>query len=91
MTLIGPGVTEVVTASGKCEVSAVSHKGLALKGPSGEPATLAIVDAQGNILDMGCDVEHAVWDTSIGSYRNFLRGRGALRVVTPVDHQKFDH
>ncbi len=88
MTLIGPAVTHKVTAQGKCEVSAVSFQGLSLTGPNGEPATLAIVDANGNILDMGRDIELAVWETSIGSYREFLRGKGHLRVVTIPGSQK---
>jgi hypothetical protein len=63
-------------------ISAVSFEGLSVTTPDGEPATLAIVDRDGRIVESGPGVVDAVWRTSITAYRNFLIGHGHLRVLT---------
>lgn len=71
------------TTSGhaSCSISAVSFEGLSITTPTGEPATLAIVDQNGKVIDAGPVVMRAVWDVAIRSYRNFLLGSGHLRVL----------
>ncbi|MGU2419434.1 hypothetical protein [Burkholderia cenocepacia] len=62
-------------------ISAVSFQGLSIVTPDGEPATLAVVDLNGKIIEAGPSVMRAVWDVAIASYRNFLIGSGHLRVL----------
>jgi hypothetical protein len=62
-------------------ISAVSFEGLTITSPDGEPATLAVVDRDGRIVESGPGVVDAVWSISIRSYRNFLKGHGYLRVL----------
>ncbi|WP_415858173.1 hypothetical protein [Burkholderia ubonensis] len=63
-------------------ISALSFQGLSITTPDGEPATLAVIDMQGRIIDSGPSVMRAVWDVAIRSYRNFLIGSGHLRVLS---------
>ncbi|KUZ98145.1 hypothetical protein WI40_14100 [Burkholderia ubonensis] len=63
-------------------ISAVSFQGLSITTPDGKPATLAVIDMQGRIIDSGPNVMRAVWDVAIRSYRNFLIGSGHLRVLS---------
>ncbi|KVL18695.1 hypothetical protein [Burkholderia cepacia] len=63
-------------------ISAVSFQGLSIVTPDGQPATLAVLDQNGKIIDAGPSVMRAVWDVAIRSYRNFLIGNGHLRVLT---------
>ncbi|MEN8513212.1 hypothetical protein [Burkholderia sp. RS02] len=63
-------------------ISAVSFQGLSITTPDGEPATLAVIDMQGRIIDSGPNVMRAVWEVAIRSYRNFLIGSGHLRVLS---------
>lgn len=63
-------------------ITAVSYEGLSVSTPTGEAATLAVVDQNGNVIDAGPAVARAVWDVAIAAYRNFLMGTGHLRVLT---------
>ncbi|MGX5879453.1 hypothetical protein MJS38_04635 [Burkholderia gladioli] len=63
-------------------ISAVSYQGLSIVTPDGNPATLAVVDENGKIVEAGPSVMRAVWDVAIRSYRNFLIGSGHLRVLS---------
>ncbi|WP_175689659.1 hypothetical protein [Burkholderia anthina] len=71
-----------VFASITSTISAVSFQGLSITTPDGEPATLAVIDMQGRIIDSGPSVMRAVWEVAIRSYRNFLIGSGHLRVLS---------
>ncbi|WP_080409987.1 hypothetical protein [Burkholderia ubonensis] len=71
-----------MTEQSNFEISAVSYKGLSVTTASGEPATLAVVDKDGKVIDAGPEVAHAAWDVAIRSYRNFLMGMGYLRVLS---------
>lgn len=51
----------------------------------GLPATLAIVDEEGNVLDSGPEVAREIWDVAILAYRRYLRGEGYLRVISSPD------
>lgn len=63
-------------------ITAVSYEGLSVSTPTGEAATLAVVDQSGNVIDAGPDVARVVWDVAIAAYRNFLMGTGHLRVLS---------
>ncbi|WP_080414553.1 hypothetical protein [Burkholderia ubonensis] len=77
----GGPVDVPVTASLLSAISAVSYQGLSVVTPNGEPATLAVIDRDGNVIEAGPSVAQAVWNVSIGAYRNFLMGTGHLRVL----------
>ncbi|WP_175964444.1 hypothetical protein [Burkholderia pyrrocinia] len=62
-------------------ISAVSFQGLSITTPDGEPATLAVIDMHGCIIDSGPSVMRVVWEVAIRSYRNFLIGSSHLRVL----------
>ncbi|KGD42089.1 putative gp52 [Burkholderia pseudomallei MSHR7343] len=64
------------------EISAISYKGLSVTTATGEPATLAVIDRDGNVVEAGPKVARAAWDVAIRSYRNFLMGTGHLRVLS---------
>ncbi|MDY7807560.1 hypothetical protein U0E23_34605 [Burkholderia stagnalis] len=71
-----------VVASLTSTISAVSFQGLSIVAPDGIPATLAVVDQNGKIIEAGPSVMRAVWEVTIRSYRSFLIGSGHLRVLT---------
>ncbi|KVM65403.1 hypothetical protein WJ59_17310 [Burkholderia gladioli] len=64
------------------EISAISYKGLSVTTGSGEPAHLAVLDLNGNVIDASPEVAHAAFDAAVRSYRNFLIGAGHLKVLT---------
>ncbi|HDR9290131.1 TPA: hypothetical protein QDB46_005320 [Burkholderia multivorans] len=72
--LVGTAITSTI--------SAVSFEGLSITTPDGQPATLAVMDMHGRIIDSGPNVVRAVWEVAIKSYRNFLIGSGHLRVLS---------
>lgn len=83
MSLIGhPTDIDQQSASAAFEISAVSHSGLSVTTGAGQPARLAVVDANGNVIDASEEVAKAAWDAAVQSYRNFLMGTGHLRVLT---------
>ncbi|MGF6936954.1 hypothetical protein OKW41_006116 [Paraburkholderia sp. UCT70] len=61
-------------------ISAISYAGFHVTTVNGEPAMLAIVDKDGNVIDSGAGVAIAAWNVAINSYRGFLKGSGHLRV-----------
>lgn len=63
-------------------ISAVSYAGLAITTPDGQPATLAVIDSTGKIIEAGRNIEAAVWNAAIESHQQFLIGRGHMRVHT---------
>lgn len=67
------------------EISAVSFEGLRVRTASGEPATLAILDKDGNVIDAGPGVLQEAFNVAIESYRNFLKGAGHLRALSRPD------
>ncbi|MBB2918286.1 hypothetical protein [Cupriavidus alkaliphilus] len=68
-------------APAHCAISAVSFQGLTVTTADGRPAKLAVIDADGNVLDAGRDVENAAFKVAVEAYRNFLMGSGHLRVL----------
>lgn len=49
------------------------------------PATLAVIDMNGRIIDSGPNVMRAVWEVAIAAYRNSLMRTGHLRVLSQPD------
>lgn len=60
-------------------ISAVSHEGLSVT-VNGKPARLAILDDDGNIIAAGAQVAKEAEAVALNCYRNFLKGKGYLRV-----------
>ncbi|WP_321789376.1 hypothetical protein [Burkholderia pyrrocinia] len=79
---MSPTADTQIAAAIASTISAVSFQGLSVVTPDGNPATLAVVDQNGKIVEAGPAVTRAVWDIAIRSYRNFLIGSGHLRVLT---------
>jgi len=64
------------------EISAVIHRGLAVTLPNGRPGRLAIVDADGLVIDASDSVAVEAFAVTISCYENFLIGKGHLRIGT---------
>lgn len=62
-------------------ISAVSYAGLSVTTADGKPAHLAVVDDDGRVLAAGDEIEKAAWEAAILAYRNFLIGKGHMRVL----------
>ncbi|SEU36446.1 hypothetical protein SAMN03159335_05451 [Burkholderia cepacia] len=77
-----PTADTQIAAAISSTISAVSFQGLSIVAPDGCPATLAVVDQSGKVIDAGPAVTRAVWEIAIRSYRNFLIGNGHLRVLS---------
>lgn len=61
-------------------ISAVAHEGLAVESASGEPAFLAVVDGNGNVIEAGPHIARLAYDVSVACFKNYLKGQGYLRV-----------
>ena len=62
------------------DLSAVAHQGLKVITPDGKPGQLAVIDEAGNVVESGPHIAEAVWGVVITSYRQFMIGKGHLRV-----------
>ncbi|WP_082702706.1 hypothetical protein [Pseudacidovorax intermedius] len=62
-------------------ISAVSHEGLKVT-IDGKPASLAIINDQGEIIAAGITVAREAEAVAVNSYRHFLQGKGFLRVLS---------
>jgi hypothetical protein len=65
-------------------ISAVSFEGLSITTISGEPETLAILDKDGNIIDVGPNVAREAWNVAPASHKNFLKGTVQRNRKVPV-------
>lgn len=61
-------------------ISALSYAGFQVTTADGEPATLGVIDKDGNVIESGPSVNIAAFNTAITAYRDFLKGLGHLRV-----------
>lgn len=68
-------------------LSGVAHEGLTVTTRDGRRARLAVIDEDGKVIEAGPQVAEAAWNVAIASYRNFLRGRGYLRVRSEPEAQ----
>lgn len=62
-------------------ITAVSHEGLRAS-VNGMPARLAIVLDDGTVVSAGDDVAREVEAVAVNCYRNMLKGKGFLRVLS---------
>jgi hypothetical protein len=66
-------------------ITAVAHEGLSVT-VNGKPGRLAIVTEDGQVVAAGDDVAREAEAVALNSYRNFLQGRGHLRVLSkPIE------
>ena len=61
-------------------ITAVSHEGLSVT-VDGKPARLAIINEAGEIVAAGDQVATEAEAVAVNNYRQFLQGKGYLRVV----------
>lgn len=70
------------------QISAVSHEGLSVS-INGRPGRLAIITEDGEIIAAGKEVSSEAAAVAINCYRNFLQGKGFLRVLSkPIEAAK---
>jgi len=63
-------------------ISGVCHEGLSISTKDGRPTRLAVIDADGNIIDAGPAVAREAWNVTLAVYKNFLVGHGHLRIFS---------
>lgn len=73
------GIPETGTLQGGC-ISANVSSGYQLTTADGRPARLAIVDADGNVIESGDAVAREAWNVCIAVQKNFWIGQGHLVV-----------
>ncbi|GJH25802.1 MULTISPECIES: hypothetical protein [Caballeronia] len=61
-------------------ISARAWEGFTITTEDGRPATLAVVDDAGHIVESGPELVDELWDVAVLSYRRFLVGETALHV-----------
>lgn len=54
--------------------------GIEARTKDGRPAMLAVIDQNGKVLASGANVERAAWLLMCLAQRNFLEGKGHVRV-----------
>lgn len=63
------------------QISAVSHEGLSVS-INGKPGRLAIITEDGQVIAAGKDVAREAQAVAVNCYRNFLQGKGFLRILS---------
>ncbi|MCI1043878.1 hypothetical protein HWE05_11615 [Caballeronia zhejiangensis] len=63
-------------------IRARAWDGLTILTEDGRPATLAVIDANGHVIESGPELVSEVWDVTVEAYRRFLIGEKALRVIS---------
>jgi hypothetical protein len=63
-------------------MSAICYEGVTVASTNGDPATLAVVDGSGNVIESGKSVSLAAWSIPVASYLNLLGDAGHMRVYT---------
>jgi hypothetical protein len=63
-------------------MSAICYEGVTVASASGDPATLAVVDGSGNVIESGKSVSLAAWSIPVASYLNLLGSAGYVRVYS---------
>lgn len=64
------------------EISAVVHEGFKVTTPDGKPAQLAIIDADGKVIEIGATVQREAFNVAIAAYKQMLKGMGHIRVFS---------
>lgn len=73
------GIPETGTLE-HCTISANASTGFQVQTADGRPACLAIVDADGNVIEAGDAVAREAWNVCIAVMKNFWIGQGHLVV-----------
>jgi hypothetical protein len=76
--VIGPQPTGAIAG---VVITAVAHEGLTVM-VNGKPARLAVVTEDGQVVAAGDEVAREAEAVALNNYRNFLQGRGHLRVLS---------
>lgn len=76
--MIGPIKTGTLRTA---QISAVVHEGLNITA-NGQPCQLAIINADGQIIESGEQVAREAFAVAVESYKNMLKGMGHLRVFS---------
>lgn len=71
-------------------ISAVAHEDLEVTSIDGKKLMLAIIDQDGNIIESGQAVAREARSVSLNCYRNFMQGKGWLRVFSGQEAQNQD-
>jgi hypothetical protein len=74
-----------VAAPGRLTASTIggaAFRGYEVRTADGRPATLAVVDDRGHVIESGPQVLEEAWVVAILAYQRFLEGEGLLRVVS---------
>lgn len=77
-----PKLIEHAAEASHCDVCADAGHGLSVTTADGRPASFAIIDEDGRVITAGADVAQQAWDAVVGAYRNFLIGKGHIKVHT---------
>ncbi|WP_233866771.1 hypothetical protein [Paraburkholderia adhaesiva] len=72
-------------------VTALMWERYRITSEDGKPATLAIIDEKGNVLDAGPEVARELWELALLAYRQYLSGEGLLRIYSTPDGLLQDH
>lgn len=82
------GIPETDTLE-QARISANINTGFQVTTPDGRPARLAIIDADGNVIEAGAAVTREAWNVCIAVQKNFWIGQGHLVVhSSPPGQQK---
>lgn len=82
-----------VTEPGQLNASTIggsAFKGYEVRTADGRPATLAVVDEHGNVIESGPQVAEEAWVVAVLAYQRFLEGEGRLRVVSCPGRLNFE-
>ncbi|HKR40084.1 MAG TPA: hypothetical protein VJU59_10490 [Paraburkholderia sp.] len=72
-------------------VTALMWEHFKITGEDGKPATLAIIDENGKVLDVGPQVADELWELALLAYRQYLTGEGLLRIYSTPEGLLQDH
>jgi len=67
------------------KLSGVCFEPLKAQTTDGRPARLAIIDEDGKVIESGDAVSSEVWNLVRGVWRNYLQGKGHIRVISGGD------
>jgi hypothetical protein len=82
MELIAKQADDPVPPLTASQITAILWEGLTVQTADGRPATLAIIDENGKVVESGQAVLREAWNVAVLSYRRFLIGERALRVYS---------
>lgn len=81
------GIPETDTLE-QARISANINTGYQVTTADGRPARLAIIDADGNVIEAGAAVAREAWNVCIAVQKNFWIGQGHLVVHSSPPGQK---